>query len=275
MPRSVLLCPPTYFDVREVKNPYMRPLAQVDPMRAQHQWQNLRDALQLAGLQVELIDPVKELEDMVFAANQLFVGESAKVGKFVVPSRMRYVSRRKEVPYFVDWFRKRGYKVLELDLGDEFLEGHGDLLWDADRSRVFAGFGFRSSRGGVEKFANAMKELQIPVVPLELTDENFYHLDTALTLLKPGAALMYPGAFSPAALDSLRKSIPRLYEVDREDALNFACNGVVANGKYIGPQVSTRIAQALNKEGLEAVVVDTSEFLKSGGSTFCMALLFD
>ena len=80
------MCPPTFFDVREVKNVHMR--HPIDRELAQHQWENLRRALEEAGLQVDTIAPVKELEDMVFAANQVFVGESDKIGKFIVPSEM-------------------------------------------------------------------------------------------------------------------------------------------------------------------------------------------
>ena len=81
MPKTALMCPPTFFDVREPKNPYMgRP---IDPAKAQQQWEGLRTALEDAGVRVELIDPVKDLDDMVFAANQMFVGHHDQRGKFI------------------------------------------------------------------------------------------------------------------------------------------------------------------------------------------------
>src|SRR6266571_6136008 len=168
----VLFCPPTYFEVRDVKNPYMHGAGTVDRELARQQWEALLQAFRNAGCQVEIIEPVPDLEDMVFAANQVFVGQSPKFGKFIVPSRMRHSSRAREVPYYVDWFQSRGYKIIKLDMGDDFLEGHGDLLWvannDGEGSCAFAGFGFRSSRGGVQKFADAMRALEISVIPLEL-----------------------------------------------------------------------------------------------------------
>lgn len=268
MPKSVLLCPPTFFDVREVKNPYMR--LPIDPVRAQHQWENLRQALEQAGLKVETIDPVPGLEDMVFAANQVFVGQHEKIGKFIVPSRMRYPSRHKEVPFYVEWFRKRGYKVIELDLAGEYLEGHGDLLWHPDHSRIWAAYGFRSTQLGVQKFAAAMRDLDIPVVSLQLIDEYCYHLDTCLTPLNNEAALIYAGAFSPESLNLLRSGWKRVYELNSEEAHQFMGNGIVANGRYITPHLTQNLTQALAKEGLTPVLVDTSEFEKSGGSAFCM-----
>jgi arginine dihydrolase len=273
--RRVLFCPPTYFEVRDVKNPYMDPSVPVDRARAAEQWEALRQAFEDAGLQLETIPAVPDLEDMVFAANQTFVGEARGIGKFIVPGHMRYESRRREVPHFVDWFRGRGYKVLDLELDGEFLEGHGDLLWETDNSRVWAGYGFRSTQRGVQRFAEKMRELDVPVIPLELVDPMFYHLDTCLAPLKPGAALIYAGGFSPESLARIRENCERVYEVKREDGLKFACNGVTANDRYITTHVSREVEEALEREGLKPVVVDTSEFQKGGGSVCCMKVFIE
>ncbi|PYX87395.1 MAG: hypothetical protein DMG68_11805 [Acidobacteria bacterium] len=117
MPGTVLMCPPTYFEVRDRKNPYMR--APIDRDKAQRQWDALRTTLQEAGLKVEIIEPVMDLEDMVFAANQVFVGHHPTIGKFIFPSEMRHPSRQREVPHYVDWFIRRGYHVLALNLQGE------------------------------------------------------------------------------------------------------------------------------------------------------------
>jgi N-dimethylarginine dimethylaminohydrolase len=268
MPKTVLMCPPTFFDVREPKNPYMgRP---IDPITAEQQWENLRRSLEDSGLKVEIIDPVEGLDDMVFAANQVFVGRHDQIGNFIVPSRMRYPSRHREVKFYVDWFRQRGYKIIELDLDGEYLEGHGDLLWQLDRSRIWAAYGFRSTRGGVEKFAVAMQQLGFPVTPLQLVDGHCYHLDTCLCPLNDDAALIFPGAFSPESLQAVRGGWKRIHELTRDEALQFLGNGIVANGRFITPRLSQNLEQILAREGLTPVVVDTSEFEKSGGSAFCM-----
>ncbi len=267
------MCPPTFFDVREVKNPHMR--LPIDPVRAQQQWDNLRRALQDAGVEVETIAPVKDLEDMVFAANQVFVGYSPKIGKFIVPSEMRYLIRQREVPFYVEWFRERGYQVLALDLKGECLEGHGDVIWPPDHSKIWAGFGFRSTRGAISKFAEAMKEHRFPVIPLQLVDEHCYHLDTCFCPLNSEAVMIYPGAFAPEALERIHRGWSRVHELSRDEAVAFMANGIVANGRYITPHVSPNLTAILDREELEPVILDTSEFEKSGGSVFCMkAVLF-
>jgi len=273
MSKSVLMCAPTFFDVREPKNPYMR--LPIDPVRAQHQWENLRRCLEESGLKVELIDPVRELDDMVFAANQVFVGVHANLGKFIVPSRMRHPSRQKEVAFYVAWFRNRGYKILELDLSGEYLEGHGDLLWHPDRCRIWAGHGFRSTSGGIQRFSAAMGELGFPVTALALTDPHCYHLDTCFCPLNQETVLIYPGAFSASALDSIRDGFSRVHEISEEESRQLVANGIVAGGRYITPRVTDNLCKILELEGLTPVVVDTSEFEKSGGSVFCMKTFID
>ncbi|MGA8868834.1 MAG: arginine deiminase-related protein [Candidatus Sulfotelmatobacter sp.] len=267
---NVLLCAPTYFDVVDSKNPYMSGQSPVNRDKAQRQWEALCSALEHSGYVVETIDPTPGLEDMVFAANQIFVGWHEGLGKFIVPSNMVHASRQREVPFFVDWYRRRGYKVIDLELGEERLEGHGDLLWHPGWSRVYAGYGFRTTRGGVEKFAAEMSKLGIEVVPLHLVDHYCYHLDTCLCPINNQAALIFPGAFAAKSLAVLQQHWKRLHELTPEEAHQFMGNGIVANDNYITPYVTPHLETLLKEEGLTPLIVDTSEFEKSGGSVFCM-----
>lgn len=269
MPK-VLMCPPDYFDVIDQKNPHMTREHAVDRVNARTQWDSLCSVLQQNGFEVDTVNPVEGLEDMVFAANQLFVGEKDGVGKFAVPSHMVHESRQREVPFYVDWCRQQNYQIVDLDLGNDFLEGHGDLLWHPGQPRVYAGYGFRSTRGGVEKFAAQMEKWGIEVIPLHLTDPYCYHLDTCLCPLNNDAVLMFPGAFSVEALASLHKIWKRVHLLTADEAHRFMGNGIVANSSYITPYTTPPLAAILKQEGLQPVIVDTSEFEKAGGSCFCL-----
>ena len=267
---SVLLCPPDYFDVVDQKNPYMTRKSAVDRGKARSQWDSLCSVLQQSGCDIETIAPVEGLEDMVFAANQVFVGEKSGYGKFAVPSQMVYPSRQREVPHFAEWFRQHEYQIVDLDYGTDYLEGHGDLIWHPDGSRIYAGYGFRSTQGGVQKFSDAMSKMGIPVVPLELIDLFCYHLDTCLCPLTNEAALVFPGAFAAHALASIHQYWPRVHLLAAEEAHRFMGNGIVINGNYISPYMTPQLQQILESEGLRPLIVDTSEFEKAGGSCFCM-----
>lgn len=268
---QALFCPPTYFKVVDVKNPFMQGAAPVDVALARRQWESVRAAFAAAGVEPHTIPAVEGLEDMVFAANQTFVGVDPEGNRFVVPSHMRHASRRREVSYYVQWFCQRGFQLIEVDLSEgDFLEGGGDLLWQAS-TLIWAGHGFRSTLGGVQKLAEAMTSRGIRTVPLQLTDPRFYHLDTCLAPLREDSVLIYPGAFSPAALDVIH-SHARVYLVSESEALAFTCNGVSANGRFIVSKLTPGLAQALKAEGLEPLLVDTSEFEKSGGSVCCLKM---
>lgn len=271
---NVLLCPPNYFDVVDQKNPYMSRESAVDRVKARSQWENLRSVLQQSGCEVATIQPVEDLEDMVFAANQIFAGEKSGYGKFIVPSRMVYPSRQREVLYYANWFRERDFRVIDLDFGEDYLEGHGDLLWHPDRCRIYAGYGFRSTLGGVEKFSAAMFEMGIPVVPLQLVDPYCYHLDTCLCPLNNEAALIFPGAYSAEALASVHKFWKRVHLLTAEETHRFMGNGIVVNGCYIAPSVTPQLEAILRQEGLTPVIVETTEFEKAGGSCSCMKTFF-
>jgi N-dimethylarginine dimethylaminohydrolase len=170
----------------------------------------------------------------------------------------------------VEWYRRRGFKIIELDLGADQLEGHGDLLWHPDGSRIYAGYGFRSTQAGVEKFCDAMSKLEIPVVPLRLIDPYCYHLDTCFCPLNDHAVLIFPGAYAPESLATLRQFWPRIHELTADEAYRFMGNGIVASGSYLTPCVTPHLESILRQEALAPVIVDTSEFEKSGGSLFCM-----
>jgi N-dimethylarginine dimethylaminohydrolase len=272
MPSSqVLFCPPRYFRVIDQKNPYMKPGEPIDLALATRQWEDVRAAFAAAGCATEVIEPAAELEDMVFAANQTFTGQGADGKKFVIPSYMRHESRRREVPHFVEWFTQRGYEVIDLHLPPgEHIEGGGDLLQQPGTNQIWAGYGFRSSKYGIERFKAAMEQRGITAIPLELVDERFYHLDTCLAPLNKDAVLIYRGAFSAAALCQILQNAERVYDVSEEEALGFVCNGVAVNGSFLTPRVTPTLKKALKAEGLKAVEVNTSEFEKSGGSVCCL-----
>jgi N-dimethylarginine dimethylaminohydrolase len=276
--RRVLMCPPDHYTVRDVKNPFMASGEPVDRDLAKRQWAAVCDAFAGAGVTVEKIDAAEDLEDMVFAANQAFTGTDGSGTRFIVPSAMKYPSRAREVPHYVQWFKQHGFRTIDLRLqpeAGEYLEGGGDLLWHPNHPYVWAGYGFRSTKAAVTKFAAAMEREEIGVAPLELVDETFYHLDTCFAPLSSHAALIHSPALSPASVAALRGAWKRLHEVSREDALRFACNGVAVNGYFIASHLSDELTKIVRNEGLKPVIVDTSEFEKAGGSVFCLKNFID
>jgi N-dimethylarginine dimethylaminohydrolase len=97
-------------------------------------------------------------------------------------------------------------------------------------------------------------------------------LDTCLAPLTANSVLIYPGAFTDLALRQIHATVKRVHEVTEADALSFISNGVSANGKFITSALPASLEKALQTENLQPVMVDTSEFEKSGGSVCCLKM---
>jgi N-dimethylarginine dimethylaminohydrolase len=269
----VLVSRPQFFAITEARNPFFRQSDRVDSVLVLRQWESLCKAFQRAGLEIFTIEPRPGLEDMCFTASQFFVGIDQEERSFAVPSHMLHRSRRDEVQHLARWYSEHGYRILDLELeGDDFLEGAGDLLWSSNWEWVWAGYGPRSTRAAVEQFAAMMQPMGFEVRPLEIVDPHFYHLNLCLAPLSSDSLLLYPGAFEPETLAGIRQRA-NVYEVSREDALQFVCNGVSVNGYFITARLSRRVEQVLGIEGIEPIVVDLSEFHKAGGSVASLKML--
>ena len=260
MAKKVLLCPPVFFDVIYSINPWMKE-STVDKPAAMDQWFKLKRGIESWGVEVKLIGQEKSLPDMVFTANAGTVR-----GNKVVLSNFKHQERQPETDVYEKWFKDAGYETYRLPKKNNF-EGCGDTVIMGDK--MFAGYGWRSDLGGIRK---AAKILDLELIPLKLSNPSFYHLDTCFCLLNNSCAMYYPGAFSPSAIRKIRKHIPDLISLDVHDASMFACNSVVDDGRVLMPSGPQKILEELDARGYEVSLINTSEFLKSGGSLQCMTL---
>ncbi|MFD1146681.1 dimethylargininase [Saccharothrix hoggarensis] len=258
-PRRYLMCRPEHFDVTYSINPWMRPEKPTDTGIAVLQWERLRNLYLGLGHQVELIDPIPGLPDMVFAAN----GATVVDGR-VLSARFRHEQRVPEGPAYLKWFADRGYTTRDAEFVNE---GEGDYL--VVGSRVLAGTGFRTDR---RSHAEAAEFFGREVVPLELVDPRFYHLDTALAVLDDDEVMYYPAAFSAESREALRALYPDAVLADDHDAEVFGLNAV-SDGKHVLlAQEAVGLADELVRRGFSPIGVDLSELLKSGGSAKCCTL---
>ena len=274
-PGRVLMTSPDHFRVEYVINPHMAGhVGDVDPERARRQWDALKEAYERLGVEVTVMAGVPGLPDMVFCANQTLPYQTPGGEMGVVASRMHAAQRKPEVAHYERFFESAGYEVhgLDPDLPGDF-EGMGDALWHPGRYLLWGGYGYRTDRQVYERFADT---LGFPVVALELTDPDFYHLDTCLCPIDEETALYYPGAFTEEGVAAIKGHFRRTLEAPEDDARErFACNAHSPDGKHVLLQAgSATTNDLLRAGGYEPVELDTSEFLKSGGSVFCMKLMY-
>ena len=274
-PARVLMTTPDHFRVDYVINPHMEGhVGTVDVGRAQAQWGALKAEYERLGVPVSVVSGAAGQPDMVFCANQTLPALDADGRPVAVMSRMHAPERADEVPAYARFFADAGYDVrhLEDSLPGTF-EGMGDAIWHPGRRLLWGGYGFRTDRAVYDRLGDA---LGTAVLPLALHDPDFYHLDTCFCPLDEQTVLVYPGACTVADLDTIRAHFERVIEAPEDEARGlFACNAHSPDGKTVVIQrgcVETN--RLLGEAGFEVVEVETDEYLKSGGSVFCMKLMF-
>lgn len=272
-PERVLMCTPDHFDVVDVKNAFMEGRAgTVDRARARSQWEALAGVFRSLGRDVAVVEGVEGLEDMVFCANQMLPDLDADNRPYAVLSRMYHPSRRREVPHFRAWAESAGYRTVDLDPRVDMFEGMGDAIWHPQRRLLWVGHGHRTSLTAIYAVAEAVAA---EAIALKLVHPSFYHLDTALCALAPDAVMIFPGAFTSEGNAMVRSVFPRVVEVSEREATEFfACNALALGGRTVVLQRgAVETVARLRAEGFDVVEVDTSEFMKAGGSVFCMKLM--
>ena len=269
-PTAALMCPPDHYQVLAVKNPYMSgQVGAVDRAKARRQWEQVREAFDAAGLPVETATPVEGLEDMTFCANPSLAGLRPDGERVAVLGAMRHPSRRREVDAFETWYKARGWRTVRLKPGSHHtFEGSGDAVWHPGRRLLWAGHGFRSDP---ETFAQIARAFETPIIELKLVNARFYHLDTCFCPLTTEAVLIHPAAFDAASLELILKIFPIVVTANEADAgARMACNAAVVGRTAIIQKGATTVSNHMLALGLGVCEVDTSEFIKSGGSVYCM-----
>ncbi|MBX9850670.1 MAG: hypothetical protein K2X86_02820 [Cytophagaceae bacterium] len=274
-----MMASPDYFDIVDVKNPYMKDQeGKVNKTLASKQWDFLRNTYR-SLVAKNILDEVLEIkgavncEDMVFAANQTFPWITDKGEKVVIMSKMKHASRQREVSYFEEYFKNLGYKIIHLK-HTQFFEGMGDTIPHPGRRLLYGGFGHRSE---IESYTEISELFGVSVITLELKDEKFYHLDTCFLPADEKNVLLYKKAFTHEGLDMIKTLFENVIEVPANEAENFALNAhVVYNTQHkiaLIQKNNSHTTAILRKLGFEVIEADTSEFMKSGGSIFCMKMM--
>ncbi|QGJ70109.1 N-Dimethylarginine dimethylaminohydrolase [Planctomycetales bacterium 10988] len=260
----ILMCPPDFYGIEYEINPWMDRRRQADRLKAIDQWTQLKTILTEAGAKIELLTPQAGLPDLVFTANSAIIYKDE-----AILARFRHPERQKEVPVNQAWFQKAGFVLKELP--EAFaVEGAGDALFCGET--LFAGYRMRSDALGHQQIG---RDLMVQVLPLELIDPYYYHLDTCFCPLQPGVAIYYPGAFDEYGQSTLKHWVPTLIPVEKEEAERFACNAVVVDKTVVTNEGCPKLHQQLQQLGYNPIATPLDEFTKAGGSAKCLTLRLD
>lgn len=264
MSARILMCPPDHFGIEYEINPWMSRARPADRNLAKTQWQDLKALIEAAGAKVELVPPIAGLPDLVFTANAAMI-----YGSRAILAHFKNHERQGEEPFYERALKDLGF-VVERPPNNAYFEGAGDALFCGDT--LFAGYQTRSDARGHQQIA---EQLGVRVIPLEMIDWYYYHLDTCFCPLDDGEAIYFPGAFDEYGQRALREAIPTLIEVKPEEARSFACNAVVIGKKVITNTGCADLHEQLRARGYDPIETPLSEFVKAGGSAKCLTLRLD
>jgi N-dimethylarginine dimethylaminohydrolase len=261
--RTVLMCRPDFFTVSYRINPWMHPEDPTDTSLAVTQWETLYAKYLELGFDVNLIDGLRGLPDMVYAANGGFVLDGIAYG-----AKFQYPERQPEGPAYMEWFAANGFTVAEPVSTNE---GEGDFLLVGDT--IYAGTGFRSDAASHDELRKIYGR---EVVTLTLVDPSFYHLDTALAVLDsdggPGSIAYLPKAFDAASRAILEERFPDAIHVNDADAAVLGLNSFSDGKNVIIASRATDFERQLRERGFTPHGVDLSELLLGGGGVKCCTL---
>ncbi len=267
---AVLVGPPHHFAITDVRNEHMRnQIGKVDVDQALHQWSRFCDSIQDLGLEVHAIDPPSAQADAVFTANPSLCTSDRAGNPRVILGRMSHPNRIPESECHRCAYQQLGLRCEELPQKITSWEGNGDTLRDLTRPLLWCGLGPRSELSG---HIAAGEMLDLSVAFLELQDPRYYHLDTALALLNGKTAAFVRDAFTAEGIDLLHTAFDHLIEVDPVEAESrLAGNMWSPDGKHVLITSETPVtSNKLEEMGFRPIEIETGEFLKSGGSVFCM-----
>jgi N-dimethylarginine dimethylaminohydrolase len=264
MPAQILMCPPEFYGIEYEINAWMSRARPADRALAKQQWLDLKQLLASLGAEICLLDPQPGLPDLVFTANAALIYK-----RRAILARFKHPERQREEVVDAAWLEAFGLQIERLPEG-EFFEGAGDGLFCGET--LVAGYRQRSEARAQQHVAALVG---CHMLPVELVDPHYYHLDTCFCPLAPGLAAWFPGAFDDYGQRVLREQIPELMEVASEEAHEFACNAVVVGKQVVTNIGCPRFHADLSARGFTPHATPLSEFVKSGGSAKCLTLRLD
>jgi dimethylargininase len=211
------------------------------------------EALQIAGLDVEVLEPLDDFPDSVFIEDNAVILE----GRTVLCS-MKEASRRGEVSLLADALQSR-LPVLRLQ-APVFIDG-GDILQTEDT--VFVGQSQRTSTEAIEALQSLTSK---QVVPVQV--KKGLHLKTSVSFL--GKNLL---VINSSYIDTEPFREFEWIEVNEDEA--YAANCLAVGDNVILPAGFPRLEQKIQAYGFSTLPVDMSEFQKADGGVTCLSLLIE
>lgn len=208
-------------------------------------------------------------QDQVYVANVGCYLPHLKEDSILL-SNFKSEPRQGEEQVALDFFQSMGYNVLSTEPAT--FEGEADLKWL--HSNVYVGgYGIRTDR---RVYDSLEKDLGAKVITVEMTDPKLYHFDCSFLPLTATQALVATSAIKKKDLRKLEQVVD-IISVPKEYVYDAWTNGLVFGKRVLhmpnmAGDCGKNFSELIMKHGYEPVLIDLSEFEKSGAALSCFVM---
>lgn len=235
------------------------------------QWRELYNYMTAHGL-VYLLpsNGGSHLQDLCFVAN---IGVSIPYMKeaTIIISNFWSKVRRGEDILGKRFLTNLGYKVYK---PEHFFEGEAELKYIRDNKWI-GGYGIRTDKR-VYDWMQSNFDMEITTV--EMADEKLYHFDCSFFPIGKDKALVATSVMSSKDLRAIERVVD-IIPIPDEDIYFGWTNCIQLENQIIHSPCSEdnplRFCNFIEKLGYEPVVINLSEFEKSGGDASCLVFQFN
>lgn len=283
LPSYVLNFPFT-LDTKDPNNIWMKELKpeelKINKNKAYMQFLDLYNFIAGDAL-VYLLPSDGNYQDQVYVAN---VGRHLyhiKNENNIVLSNFTSNPRKGEENVAAPFFRMMGYKT---HMCPHKWEGEADLKYLKDNIYI-GGYGIRSEK---ESYDWMEKEFDMNIIKVKMFDEYLYHLDCSIFPLTKNKIMMCTELFEEEDIEKIDEHA-EIIDIDVDDAYGGICNSVrLGNMVMCASNISelkrtddlydlerhkiNTLEKICTNEGMEPVLFNLSEFMKSGAMLSCCVM---
>ena len=230
---------------------------------------------------VYLLPSEGTLQDQVYVANLGIYLPHIKNENNIILSNFTSDPRKGEELVGEKFFNQMGYQTA---ISPYKWEGEADLKYLYDNVYI-GGYGIRSN---IKTYEWMEKEYDANIIKVAMTDEYLYHLDCSIFALNPEQTLIYTELFDEQELKEIGKYTD-IIDIDVDDALGGLTNAVrMGNMIMCASNISEMkktdqyyegevhklktLEKICSDAGMEPVVFNLSEYMKSGAMLSCMVM---
>jgi N-dimethylarginine dimethylaminohydrolase len=278
---SYLMNFPFTLDTSNPNNIWMKELSpeeiKVDRNKAYRQFLDLYNFVAGSGL-CYLLPSEGNFQDQVYVANLGIYLPHIKENT-VLLSNYTSEPRQGEEHVGKKFFDMMGYKT---HISPYKWEGEADLKYLYGNTYI-GGYGIRSQK---ETYDWMGENFNMNIIPLEMVEEYLYHLDCSIFPVSKDKTMVCTSLYSPEELDVLSKYTD-IIDISEDDAFGGITNSVrLGNGILCASNISelkktnelyelerhkiNTLESICAKEGMEPIIFNISEYMKSGALLSCM-----